>query len=98
MVLVCTGFAIPFCTWLLNGYFKAIPEDLEQAALIDGCSRLELLWRIVLPLAARPWSRSVPLRSCCRGTSSFSPTSHQIQRADHPRRIRTAFLGQYVNK
>ena len=52
MVLIYTGFAIPFCPWLLNGYFKAIPEDLEQAALIDGCSRLELLWRIVLPLAA----------------------------------------------
>ena len=36
MVLIYTGFAIPFCTWLLNGYFRAIPVDLEQAALIDG--------------------------------------------------------------
>ena len=52
MVLIYTGFAIPFCTWLLNGYFRAIPSDLEQAALIDGCNRLQLLYRIVLPLAA----------------------------------------------
>ena len=48
MVLIYTGFAIPFCTWLLNGYFRAIPTDLEQAALIDGCNRLQLLSRIVL--------------------------------------------------
>ena len=50
MVLIYTGFAIPFCTWLLNGYFRAIPTDLEQAALIDGCNRLMLLYRIILPI------------------------------------------------
>jgi len=39
MVLIYTGFAIPFCTWLLNGYFRAIPTDLEQAALEAEASR-----------------------------------------------------------
>ena len=42
---------IPFCTWLLIGYFKSIPYELEECALIDGASRLQILWRITLPLA-----------------------------------------------
>ena len=99
MVLIYTGFAIPFCTWLLNGYFKAIPEDLEQAVLIDGCSRLELLWRIVLPLAA-PAVVAV-------GTFAFLLSWNEFLFAyvftkstalTIPVGIRTAFLGQYVNK
>lgn len=43
---------LPFITWLLIGYFKSLPEELEDAARIDGCSRLGVLYRIVLPLAA----------------------------------------------
>jgi len=42
---------IPFCTWLLMGYFRSIPFELEECALMDGASRFEVLWRIVLPLA-----------------------------------------------
>jgi ABC-type glycerol-3-phosphate transport system permease component len=53
LVLIVTyqTFAIPFCTWMLIGYFKGIPLELEEAALIDGCSRLGVLFRIVMPLA-----------------------------------------------
>lgn len=43
---------LPFITWLLIGYFKSLPEELEDAARIDGCTRLGVLYRIVLPLAA----------------------------------------------
>lgn len=43
---------LPFITWLLIGYFKSLPEELEDAARIDGCSRVGVLYRIVLPLAA----------------------------------------------
>ena len=46
------SFNVPFCTWLILGYFRSIPEELEDAARIDGCTRLGVLWRIVLPLAA----------------------------------------------
>jgi multiple sugar transport system permease protein len=42
---------IPFCTWLLMGYFRTIPFELEECALMDGASRLAVLWKIILPLS-----------------------------------------------
>ncbi len=51
LILTYPTFLIPFCTWLLIGYFKSIPYELEECALIDGASRLQILRRIVLPLA-----------------------------------------------
>jgi multiple sugar transport system permease protein len=51
LILTYPTFLIPFCTWLLMGYFKSIPYELEECALIDGATRLQILWRITLPLA-----------------------------------------------
>jgi multiple sugar transport system permease protein len=51
LVLVYPTFLVPFCTWLLIGYFKSIPYELEECALIDGATRLQILRRITLPLA-----------------------------------------------
>jgi len=51
LVLVYPSFTIPFCTWLLMGFFKAIPRDLEEAAMIDGLSRLGAFVRIVIPIS-----------------------------------------------
>ena len=51
LILTYPTFLIPFCTWLLMGYFKSIPFELEECALIDGASRLQILVKIVLPLA-----------------------------------------------
>jgi ABC-type glycerol-3-phosphate transport system permease component len=51
LTIAYLGFDVPFCTWLLMGYFKSIPVDLEEAALVDGCNRVSALVRIVLPLA-----------------------------------------------
>jgi multiple sugar transport system permease protein len=51
LILVYPTITLPFCTWLLMSYFKSIPVELEDAALIDGCNRLGVLWRIVLPLS-----------------------------------------------
>lgn len=45
-------FNIPFSIWMLRGFFEEIPEAIEEAALIDGCSRRQVLGRIILPLAA----------------------------------------------
>jgi multiple sugar transport system permease protein len=51
LVLVYLSFTVPFGTWLLLGFFLTIPQELEDAAKIDGCSYLGVLFRIVLPLA-----------------------------------------------
>jgi multiple sugar transport system permease protein len=51
LIVVYPSFTIPFATWLMMGFFKTIPRDLEDAALIDGCSRFGALRRIVLPIS-----------------------------------------------
>ncbi|BBK37191.1 ABC transporter permease [Allostella sp. ATCC 35155] len=51
LILTYPTFLVPFCTWLLIGYFKSIPYELEECALIDGATRLQILRRITLPLA-----------------------------------------------
>ena len=51
LVIAYLGFTVPFCTWLLMGYFLSIPIELEESALVDGCSRLGVLFRIVLPVS-----------------------------------------------
>lgn len=52
VVLSYLAFVLPFMVWTLTGFVANIPPDLEEAAMIDGCSRLGTLWRILLPLAA----------------------------------------------
>jgi multiple sugar transport system permease protein len=51
LIFTYPTFLIPFCTWLLMGYFRSIPYELEECALIDGASRWQILTRILLPLA-----------------------------------------------
>ncbi|HZF09239.1 MAG TPA: sugar ABC transporter permease [Thermoanaerobaculia bacterium] len=51
LVLVYTTTGIPFCVWMLKGYFDTIPRELEESALIDGASQATIFFRIVLPLA-----------------------------------------------
>lgn len=51
LILVYPTFTIPFCTWLLMTFFKSIPKDIEEQALIDGCSRIGAFFRVLLPLA-----------------------------------------------
>jgi multiple sugar transport system permease protein len=51
LVIVYPSFTVPFSTWLLMGFFKTIPVELEDAALIDGASRLGTLFRVVFPIS-----------------------------------------------
>jgi arabinogalactan oligomer / maltooligosaccharide transport system permease protein len=51
LVLMYTVTAIPFCVWMMKGYFDTIPKELEESALIDGASQAMIFFRIVLPLA-----------------------------------------------
>jgi multiple sugar transport system permease protein len=70
LMLVYPTFTLPFCTWLLMSYFRSIPVELEEAALIDGCGRMGVLFRIVLPLAA-PALVVVALFSFTQGWNEF---------------------------
>jgi len=51
LVLVYPSFTVPFCTWLMMGFFKAIPRDLEEAAMIDGYSRIGAFFKVVIPIS-----------------------------------------------
>ena len=51
LVVVYPTFTIPFCTWLLMGFFKSVPREITEAARVDGCSRLGAMFRIVLPVS-----------------------------------------------
>jgi multiple sugar transport system permease protein len=51
LIVTYPAFMVPFITWMLTAYLSSIPRDLEESALVDGCTRLSALWRIVLPMA-----------------------------------------------
>lgn len=51
LILAYTSTAVPFSVWILKGYYDTIPPDLEEAAMVDGCQRLEAFYKIILPLS-----------------------------------------------
>jgi multiple sugar transport system permease protein len=51
LVIIYCSFSLPFVIWLMRGYFQTIPRELEDAAMIDGCSRVGALFRVVIPLS-----------------------------------------------
>jgi len=51
LLIAYVAFTIPFCTWMLKGYFQTIPREIEEAAMIDGCSRMQVLLTVVLPMS-----------------------------------------------
>jgi multiple sugar transport system permease protein len=51
LVVVYPSFTIPFCVWLLMGFFKSIPKDIEEAAMVDGCSRARAIVQIIMPIS-----------------------------------------------
>ena len=51
LVVVYATIAIPFCVWMLKGYFDTIPKDLEESAIMDGAGQFTIFWRIILPLS-----------------------------------------------
>ncbi|MGA5303737.1 ABC transporter permease subunit [Nucisporomicrobium flavum] len=70
LVLTYPTFTLPFATWLLAGYFSSIPAELEEAALVDGCSRVQAFGRVVLPLA-KPGVLAVALFTLTNAWNEF---------------------------
>ncbi|MGZ5436616.1 MAG: carbohydrate ABC transporter permease [Pyrinomonadaceae bacterium] len=52
LIIVYTGLNLPFVVWMMRGFFAEVPRDLEEAAMVDGDSRMGAFWRVVLPLVA----------------------------------------------
>jgi ABC-type glycerol-3-phosphate transport system permease component len=52
LIFTYSTFILPFSVWMLRSYFQGIPQDLEEAAMVDGCTRLQAILRVILPAAA----------------------------------------------
>jgi multiple sugar transport system permease protein len=50
LVVIYTAFNLPFATWLLRGFFREVPHDVREAAMLDGCTEWQVFWRVMLPL------------------------------------------------
>ena len=70
LIIAHTTFALPLVVWVMTSFFREIPIELEQAALIDGCSRLGVLGRIVVPLA-KPGLAAVAILSMIQSWNEF---------------------------
>ena len=68
--LILPGLAMPFGVFLMTQYFRAIPHEIDEAALLDSASRLQIFWRVLLPLTFRRRRRSASSPSCTRGTTT----------------------------
>jgi multiple sugar transport system permease protein len=71
LVLVYPSFTVPGSTWLLAGFFKTVPAELEDAALVDGCSRWRAWWSVVLPVST-PGIVAVAIFSFTLATNEFT--------------------------
>ncbi len=50
LIVVYTAFVTPFTTWLMKGFFDGIPKDVDEAAMVDGCNELQVIWHVLLPV------------------------------------------------
>jgi multiple sugar transport system permease protein len=97
LILAFTTFAVPFSVWMMKGFFDSIPSEIEEAALIDGCTRLGALRHVVLPLVA-PGLLAVSLFSFLDGWNNLLypltlATSVDVRTI--PPGLLLSFLGQF---
>jgi arabinogalactan oligomer/maltooligosaccharide transport system permease protein len=81
LVLLYTVTGIPFCVWMMKGYFDTIPKELEESALIDGASQATIFFRIILPLA-KPAVAVTALFSFMTGWNEFIQAATFMNRED----------------
>jgi multiple sugar transport system permease protein len=70
LMLTYPTVVLPFATWLMMGYYRSIPEELEDAAMIDGCNRFQTYWWVVLPLV-RPALLAVAMFAVTQSWNEF---------------------------
>lgn len=70
LVVILPTISIPFSTWLLMGFFKNVPREIEEAALVDGCNRRQAVFRVVLPIS-RPGLAAAGMFACAISLQAF---------------------------
>jgi N,N'-diacetylchitobiose transport system permease protein len=86
VVIAYVALVLPFCVWTMRGFIAGIPKELEEAAMVDGSTRLGAFVRILLPLVGPGPSRPRSSPSSRPGTSTSSPTSCSRARTSRPSR------------
>ena len=81
VILAYTASNLPFSIWLLKGFFDSIPDDIEQAGMIDGCSRFSTFWRLVVPISM-PGISTVAIFTFINAWGEFTVASILVRR--HP--------------
>lgn len=96
LILSFTSFSLPFSIWIMAGFVKTIPREIEDAALVDGCTRFQVLWQIVLPLIW-PGLMAVGLFSFLNAWNNLV-FSLSLTTSQHMRTIPPGFLLTYVGE
>ena len=97
LIIAFTTFAIPFSVWMMKGFFDSVPVEIEEAALIDGCTRMQALWIVVLPSVV-PGLLAVGLFSFLEAWNNLLypltlATSNEVRTL--PPGLLLSFLGQF---
>jgi multiple sugar transport system permease protein len=97
LILVNAGFNLAFAVWILNAYISSIPAELEQAAMVDGSSRLGALFRITLPLAMPGVVTALIFTFIATWNEFISALTLTTNGSDYPLTVRLdSFIGQYT--
>ena len=84
LILSYPTFLIPFCTWLMMGYFKSVPKELEECARIDGAARWQAMLYIIIPVAVPGILSAMIFAFTLVGTSSSTPSCSCRARSRRP--------------
>jgi len=96
LMLVNAGFNLAFAVWILNAYISSIPVELEQAAMVDGSTRLGALFRVTLPLAMPGVVTALIFTFIAAWNEFISALALTTSNADYPLTVRLdSFIGQY---
>jgi multiple sugar transport system permease protein len=100
VILMHTSITLPFCIWILKGFFDTIPVDMEEAAHIDGCGRFGILWRIVFPLIG-PGVVAAGIYAFLLSWNEYifaSILTSEIEMRTLPTGLYITYLGQYEHR
>ncbi len=97
LILVNAGFNMAFAVWILNAYIGSIPAELEQAAMVDGSTRMDALFRVTLPLAMPGVVTAVIFTFIAAWNEFIAALTLTTSSGNYPLTVRLdSFIGQYT--